>query len=248
MSIREDRHNRTKSNDSTVVNSDVLSTKILGLSENRFQDLKQQVVITFAYKNASLKESLRETCVFLNMSAISSSDRWSTNGCYVDPASNATHAICRCNHLTNFALLMDLYGTSKALDETNETALSAISYVGGCLSILACVLSIAVFEYFRLRNDRIRIHENLAASIICVQVVFLIGFGRAEKKGGIPQWACKTVAVLMHFFLTAMFCWMLVEGIHLYVALVRVFKRGNHLRKYLGIGWGEYRPSVLCEL
>ncbi|CAG5114820.1 unnamed protein product, partial [Candidula unifasciata] len=35
-----------------------------------------------------------------------------------------------------------------------------------------------------------------------------------------------------------MFCWMLVEGIHLYVVLVRVFKGGFHFRKYLLVGWG----------
>ncbi|RUS72976.1 hypothetical protein EGW08_019259 [Elysia chlorotica] len=35
-----------------------------------------------------------------------------------------------------------------------------------------------------------------------------------------------------------MFCWMLVEGIHLYVVLVRVFKHGSHIRKYSALGWG----------
>lgn len=32
---------------------------------------------------------------------------WSTRGCKLDDsASNETHSVCRCNHLTNFAILM----------------------------------------------------------------------------------------------------------------------------------------------
>lgn len=32
---------------------------------------------------------------------------WSTRGCKLDDsASNGTHSVCRCNHLTNFAILM----------------------------------------------------------------------------------------------------------------------------------------------
>lgn len=60
------------------------------------------------------------------------------------------------------------------------------------------------------------------------------------------QWACKTVAILLHFSLTALFCWMLVEGLHLYVLLVKVFKRGSHIKKYCAIGWGKY-ASFRCD-
>ena len=35
-------------------------------------------------------------------------------------------------------------------DEGNSAALSYISYIGGSLSILACVVVVVVFEYFRL--------------------------------------------------------------------------------------------------
>ena len=35
--------------------------------------------------------------------------RWSNVGCYVKSA-NATHTVCECTHLTNFAILMDVHG------------------------------------------------------------------------------------------------------------------------------------------
>jgi len=34
---------------------------------------------------------------------------WSTKGCDVDSAaSNETHSVCKCDHLTNFAVLMQI--------------------------------------------------------------------------------------------------------------------------------------------
>ena len=45
---------------------------------------------------------------------------WSTRGCKLDDsASNGTHSVCRCNHLTNFAILMKVKSdTTKVKDVT----------------------------------------------------------------------------------------------------------------------------------
>lgn len=38
---------------------------------------------------------------------------WSTKGCDVDTAaSNETHSVCKCDHLTNFAVLMQIKSDS----------------------------------------------------------------------------------------------------------------------------------------
>ena len=50
---------------------------------------------------------------------------------------------------------------------------------------------------------------------------------------------CMAMAISLHYALTALFCWMLVEGFHLYILLVKVFKRANHLIRYLVFGWGK---------
>lgn len=47
------------------------------------------------------------------------------------------------------------------------------------------------------------------------------------------------MAICLHYFLVAMFCWMLVEGAHLYLMLVKVFQSGSHMKKYVAIGWGK---------
>ena len=57
----------------------------------------------------------------------------------------------------------------------------------------------------------------------------------------LSQAGCSALTALLHYFLLAAFCWMLCEGVMMYVLLVRVF--GAHEKKwlvlYLSLGWGE---------
>ena len=49
-----------------------------------------------------------DTCRGVNGSSF-----WSTKGCQVDETtSNETHSTCKCNHLTNFAVLMQVQSDS----------------------------------------------------------------------------------------------------------------------------------------
>ena len=57
---------------------------------------------------------------------------------------------------------------------------------------------------------------------------------------GLLQGTCVAVAVLLQYFFTSAFCWMLCEGVMLYMMLVTVF--GNRLNRqwfFLMLGWGE---------
>ena len=37
-----------------------------------------------------------------------------------------------------------------------------------------------------------------------------------------------------------MFCWMMVEGLRIYVSLVKVFEKGHFFKRYLLVGWGRF--------
>ncbi|XP_071786308.1 uncharacterized protein [Asterias amurensis] len=214
---------------SDFVNTNVLSVKVLGLPEDNFQDLASPVRLVFKHKETGANNS---RCVYLNMTSIDAETRWSNVGCYVK-STNATHTVCECTHLTNFAILMDVHGVHDKIAVGHQTALSVLSYIGGTLSVLGCFFSIIIYQFFRLKSDRIRVHENLAATIALSQLIFLVGIERNEV-----QWVCKVIAIVLHYSLTAMFCWMLVEGIQLYLALVHVFGSSSHIKKYLLLGWG----------
>ena len=50
------------------------------------------------------------------------------------------------------------------------------------------------------------------------------------------------MAVIQHASHVAIFAWMLVEGIHLYVKLVKVFSVNKLYITYISIGWGK----IMC--
>ena len=57
------------------------------------------------------------------------------------------------------------------------------------------------------------------------------------------QAACVTVAALIQYFLAAAFCWMLVEGIYLYLHVVKVYNINNKMTVYHVVSW-----SMFCKI
>lgn len=55
------------------------------------------------------------------------------------------------------------------------------------------------------------------------------------------QVPCQVLATLLHYFFLSAFAWMLVEGLHLYSMVVKVFgSEGSKRLYYYGIGWGRW--------
>jgi adhesion G protein-coupled receptor L1 len=62
-------------------------------------------------------------------------------------ASNRTHTTCQCDHLTNFAVLMDVHATY--LQPGHQVALQIITYIGCSISVVCLLLAIITFQLFR---------------------------------------------------------------------------------------------------
>lgn len=63
-----------------------------------------------------------------------------------------------------------------------------------------------------------------------------------------PQAACTAVAVMRHFFHTAVFTWMLVEAVNLFIKLVKVISTKTFYMTYLAIGWGRLKVFSSSEI
>ena len=56
----------------------------------------------------------------------------------------------------------------------------------------------------------------------------------------VMQIGCYVISVGLFFFFLCVFSWMLVEGLHIYFMVVRVFDSGRGRKLYyLLIGWGN---------
>ncbi|NXR25049.1 AGRD1 protein, partial [Cinclus mexicanus] len=180
-------------------------------------------------------------CAFLDYS--NGTGVWSNEGC-VRESGDLNHSVCLCNHLTNFAILMQVVPLK--LTREHQVALSSITYIGCALSIFCLTITLVTFAVLSsvstIRNQRYHIHANLSCAVLLAQVLLLTSFQLSPST--LP---CKILAILLHFFFLSAFAWMLVEGFHLYSMVIKVFgsEESKHLY-YYGIGWGC--PLVICVI
>lgn len=126
-------------NASKVLNSKVISAS---LGKGRHIQLKEPVKLTL--KHLKTENVSNPRCVFWDYTT----NAWSEEGCHVDTVlSNITHTVCHCDHLTNFAILMDVHAIY--LPVPHEIALQIITYVGCIISIICLLLAIITFQLFR---------------------------------------------------------------------------------------------------
>ncbi|XP_068742843.1 uncharacterized protein [Montipora capricornis] len=115
-----------------------------------------------------------------------------------------------------------------------------------CISIAAIILALIVLVMLRLKNsERLFIHKSLLFALGLGNLVFVLDKTLFDTRQEHPA-LCSAVAVVQHYLHTAIFTWMLVEGINLYIKLVKVFSVKKQYAMYLVIGWGI--PAVIVGL
>ncbi|XP_078379699.1 uncharacterized protein LOC144662705 isoform X2 [Oculina patagonica] len=216
---------------SKVLNSGIISSTILFNNGSKFKNLSDPVVINLPSVMKANDDGSR-ICVFLDLTTDPPS--WSPTGCVVHTFSSS-HTVCHCNHMTSFAVLMDVHGAFEddVISEEHELALSIISIVG-CLIAFICYIALLFSFYFlRRRTETLCIHMNLAAAQSFAIFFFLVGFPGVRIRG-----VCYAFAVLLHYFQLASFCWMMVEGINLLRGMVKVFRVTSRMKIYSLFAWG----------
>ncbi|EGD77908.1 hypothetical protein PTSG_09543 [Salpingoeca rosetta] len=147
---------------------------------------------------------------------------WSDVGC--QPVSIKDGFLtCRCNHLTNFAILAN-FGGGGSTSSTDKKALSFITYIGVGVSVFCMVLTVGVYLWYkRLREDLGRIIVmHLCVTLTISLLCFAFGIEETSHTD-----TCTAIAIVLHYFLLSAFAWMVVEGYHLYSTFVVVF-HGSH--------------------
>ncbi|XP_052084592.1 adhesion G protein-coupled receptor L4-like isoform X2 [Mytilus californianus] len=171
-------------------------------------------------------------CGYWNYSSNSLSGGWSTDGCWLNRTESGRH-ICLCDHLTNFAIIVNIEGEEHLVD---NLLINGLSRLGLLLSIggLSCnVISFIIFRALRKNNQSI-ILFNYSLALLCFLVVFVTGISQTDNLH-----VCVTVSVLLHYFMLVSFMWMFVEGIQLGYGIVKMQTTENiSLIKCSLVAWG----------
>lgn len=157
------------------------------------------------------------SCVFWDVA----SQNWSSHRCEkLDHLSSRNLTVCQCDHLTNFAVLMDI--SSREEDDEVKNLLTTIC---SSLSIACLIVTIACLAFVKsLRNRRSVITANLSACLLISNLLVLFGFDQTQDLV-----ICRIVSGLTLYSLLSAFMWMLMEGYLLYQMIILVFRSVGHL-------------------
>ncbi|KAJ8046779.1 Adhesion G-protein coupled receptor G4 [Holothuria leucospilota] len=215
----------------TLTNNGREITFVPGFIEQRFMPLETDGKI------------FNPVCVFWDYEADGGNGNWSSDGCYYKGMTRDGQILCRCDHLTNFAVLMDIYGQG-SIDPAQEKVLEILSYVGCAVSIFGLITTITVYtsqkKIRKLQPSKILVGLCIALlglylSFIATAISNTIGLGK------IP---CSIVAAVFHFFTLNALAWMGVEGVNMYLLFVKVFDTYISNFMYKAIGFTTCVPLV----
>ncbi|XP_047126662.1 adhesion G-protein coupled receptor G4 isoform X1 [Hydra vulgaris] len=205
------KKNSNSSSLSPFVQSFILSATIL---DSEVANLTDPVVLKFhKYYESNITGS--DSCAFWNINQ----GTWSTKGCTKVSSENNV-VTCSCNHLTNFALLLDV-----SQDAYNPVGLEYVTWIGCGISIVSLVITLVTFSIFRNLRKKLapKILMFLCVSLMGLLVTFLTG-----AQATYSRLACRVSASLIQLFTLMTFSWMGIEAVNLYRSLVIVFKKGGN--------------------
>ncbi|XP_043842585.1 adhesion G protein-coupled receptor G3 [Dromiciops gliroides] len=213
--------------------SSVLDNHIVGIrvGTEPIKDLHEPVEIIFSHKQQHQKLQ----CVFWEDNKGTTTD-WKSTGCSTEQRTNQT--ICRCDHLTFFALLL-----KPVLDATTVKALIKISLAGCITSLLFLIFTIILYFVLRFTRQRFKsedapkIHVALSISLVLLNLTFIISLGNNSPEQGA---SCRAQGGIFHYFLLCCFTWMGIEAFNLYLLAIKIFNTyiSHYFLKLCLVGWG----------
>ncbi|XP_008277420.1 adhesion G-protein coupled receptor G1 isoform X2 [Stegastes partitus] len=143
--------------------------------------------------------------------------KWLVDGCKTQQR-RATHTECLCNHMTYFAVLVQL----EPRPVHHLLALTAITSLGCAVSFISCIALIIFLcrKRGRSKEQSIPIHLGLAVSLAFLNLLFFFTAVLANV-----EWEsmCVWVGAVLHYALLSSFSWMGIEVFHTFWLVYVVF-------------------------
>ncbi|KAL1271466.1 hypothetical protein QQF64_030482 [Cirrhinus molitorella] len=197
-------------------NSTILDD-IVGLSvENEIiKNLPEPVRIKFHH--SALPANYTRRCVSWDTRR-DNEEKWRYDGCDTVKIDN-TETECHCNHLTYFAILVQVEHKTTV---RHLKALTFITAVGCAVSLVSCLV---LFYWLCKRrrgkkNQTSLVHRGLVVAIFLLCLLFILT-GALANIG--KEVVCKITGSLLHYALLSTLCWMAMEVFHTFLLIRKVF-------------------------
>ncbi|KAJ8681345.1 hypothetical protein QAD02_017132 [Eretmocerus hayati] len=132
------------------------------------------------------------------------------------------------------------------IDDKLADVLAKIYYVGYTFSLVALIFAVAIYLYYReLKCLRNVIHTNLMFTYMLNDLLWIFTLSsQIWLESNLPM--CIISYTLLQYFNLTNFFWMFVEGLYLYLLVVKTFSSNIKLRTCLFIGWGIPMIAVIA--
>ncbi|XP_050625887.1 adhesion G protein-coupled receptor E2 isoform X3 [Macaca thibetana thibetana] len=219
-----------------ILLSDVISAF---LSNNDTQNLSSPVTFTFSHRSVIPRRKV--LCVFWEHGQ-NGCGHWATTGCST-MGTRDTSTICRCTHLSSFAVLMAPYDVQE-----EDPVLTVITYMGLSLSLLCLLLAALTFLLCKaIQNISTSLHLQLSLCLLLAHLLFLVAIDRTEH-----EVLCAIIASALHYLYLAAFTWMLLEALYLFLTarnlMVVNYSSINRFTKKLMFPVGYGVPAVIVAI
>ncbi|XP_054176762.1 adhesion G protein-coupled receptor E2 isoform X29 [Homo sapiens] len=186
---------------SPILLSDVISAF---LSNNDTQNLSSPVTFTFSHRSVIPRQKV--LCVFWEHGQ-NGCGHWATTGCSTI-GTRDTSTICRCTHLSSFAVLMAHYDVQE-----EDPVLTVITYMGLSVSLLCLLLAALTFLLCKaIQNTSTSLHLQLSLCLFLAHLLFLVAIDQTGHKV-----LCSIIAGTLHYLYLATLTWMLLEALYLFL-------------------------------
>ncbi|XP_022237107.1 adhesion G protein-coupled receptor L1-like isoform X2 [Limulus polyphemus] len=190
---------------SMVVNkTQIINSRVLSASIDRYRMVRLHQPVTIILKHLQEENVTNPQCVYLEFST----RHWSAEGCWIIET-NKSHTKCSCNHLTNFALIMDI--SPNKIEKDNLLTVEIVTIVGCGIAIFFLLVTFVTLHFIRgVKDDRHVIQKNTCFCLVVSEVVFIGGIDKVMSRV-----ICGVVAGLLHYLFLTAFMWMFLESLQL---------------------------------
>ncbi|KAH8401316.1 hypothetical protein KR009_004485, partial [Drosophila setifemur] len=191
----------------------ILNSKVISASLGKGRHIQLSQPITLTLKHLKTENVTNPTCVFWNYI----DHAWSANGCSLE-STNRTHSVCSCNHLTNFAILMDVVDEHQhslfTMFDGNMRVFIYISIAICVVFIVIALLTLKLFNGVFVKSARTSIYTSIYICLLAIELLFLLGIEQTET-----SIFCGFITVFLHCAILSGAAWFCYEAFHSYYTL-----------------------------
>ncbi|XP_057299893.1 adhesion G-protein coupled receptor G2-like [Hydractinia symbiolongicarpus] len=194
------------------------------------KNMTNMIELTFKLPNGAEGDG---QCVFWKDKDLDATyPHWSTEGCFqtgIFHLNSNRFMTCKCNHLTNFAIILNSHEKHVTTKE-----LEIVTYIGCSVSSITLLLGLLIYATFRevRQSTAARTLINIYISLFLLMVIFM--FGVSARK---DHCRCHLTSMFLHCFTLSSFAWMGVQSVCVYGKVVHPL---TFSQKYTGLFWKPF--------